>query len=146
MVTPARFAPIACLALAQLVAGCSTVLGAGLEQTLAASAAATARRARGGCFVPCQHGTACDRRSGYCEPLLAASSDPDAARHPSVVHARAPAPARTDLRAFSCVLPAGAREIVRARAIERAEEVCAAYLEVGQGRCECQEIAGGPRR
>jgi hypothetical protein len=58
-----------------LGAGCASsapyAVPAALVNTAVAVGAAAEQRASGGCYANCTHGTACNPRTGYCEPISA---------------------------------------------------------------------------
>jgi hypothetical protein len=55
-----------------LLSGCGVsapvAIGAAVNTALAVGVSG-ARRARGGCYTTCDHGTECDHDTGLCEPL-----------------------------------------------------------------------------
>jgi len=58
-----------------VAAGCSSsapyTIPAAVLNTAVAVGAAAEQRASGGCYATCTNGTACNPRTGYCEPVSA---------------------------------------------------------------------------
>jgi hypothetical protein len=58
-----------------LAAGCASsaryTVPAAILNTAVAVGAAAGQRASGGCYANCTNGTACNPRTGYCEPVSA---------------------------------------------------------------------------
>jgi hypothetical protein len=63
------------LAIVLMLAGCKSTapytVPAALLNTGVAVGASAAQRASGGCYATCTNGTACNPRTGYCEPTSA---------------------------------------------------------------------------
>jgi hypothetical protein len=74
----ARLLAIATVALACKSTAPYAVQAAAINTALAIGVSAQ-RRAEGDCYATCAHGTACNPRTGFCEPLPCDSRCPDCA-------------------------------------------------------------------